>query len=61
VLYTLMRMRVREAVSPAEGKGRFASLLRTSPFFTRMATRAANRPRPAQTLDRGQDKGADIR
>lgn len=60
VLYTLVRMRAREAVVPGEGKGRFASLLRTSPFFTRMATRAANRPTVAERRDERRDKGAHI-
>jgi MFS family permease len=57
VLYTLVRMRKREAISPETGKGRFAALLRTSPFFARMATRAANRPQPR---DEGRDKGVHI-
>jgi len=61
-VFTLLRMRVRPGITPETGKGRFAALLRTSPVFTRMATRAANRPQrqPTAKVDEGRDKSGHI-
>ncbi len=58
-VFTLVRMRARAGITPEGGKGRFAALLRTSPVFTRMATRAANRP--PKDFKEGQDKNGHIR
>ena len=58
-IFTLLRMRARAGVTPEGGKGRFAALLRTSPVFTRMATRAANRT--LKDFNEGRDKKSHIR